>query len=153
MNSAGLNLVQVGPEMGRTCARARCGVHFAQGALEVWNTYKEPPTVPLSRWHLHRGPSTSVSSLTWPLGHDALTADHPVARTNQEQRWLPKLTTGQASLTRNKSRTSSNWINPALDLPAHDDRNHRDQIQAFPTSGCRQAQLVESISITSMWGC
>jgi hypothetical protein len=74
MNSAGLNLVQVGPETGRTRARARCGVYFAQGTLAVWNTYKEPPTVPLSRWHLQRAPSTSVSSLTWPLGHGALTA-------------------------------------------------------------------------------
>jgi hypothetical protein len=153
MNSAGLNLVQVGLETGRTRARACCDVHFVQGTQAVWNTYKEPPTVLLSRWHLHRGPSTSVSSLTRPLSHDALTADHPVARTGQEQRWLPKLTTGQASLTRNKSRTSSNWSNPALDLPAHDDRNHQDQIQVFPTSGWRQAQLVESISITSMRGC
>jgi hypothetical protein len=43
MNSAGLNLVQVGPETGRTRARARCGVHFAQGTMAVSNTYKEPP--------------------------------------------------------------------------------------------------------------
>jgi hypothetical protein len=49
MNSAGLNLVQVGLETGRTRARACCDVHFVQGTLVVRNTYKEPPTVPLSR--------------------------------------------------------------------------------------------------------
>jgi hypothetical protein len=150
MNSVGLNLVQASTETGRSCAR---GANLAQRPLAVWNTHKEPPTVPLSRWHLHRGPSTSVSSLTRPLGHGALTANHPITRTGQEQWWLTKLTTGQALPTRGDPRTGSNWINPALDLLAHNDGDHQDQIQAFPMSGCRQAQLVESTSITSMQGC
>jgi hypothetical protein len=43
---------------------------------------------------LQKPPSSSVSSLTRPLDDDALTADHQVARTGQEQRRLPKLAAG-----------------------------------------------------------
>jgi hypothetical protein len=73
----------------------------------------------------------SVSSLNRSLGHDALTADHPVARTGQEQQWLPKLATGQTLLIRGDPRTDSNWINPALDLPNHGDGEHRTPIKMF----------------------
>jgi hypothetical protein len=66
---------------------------------------------------------------------------------------MPKLTTGQVLLTRGEPSTGFNWVNPALDLPAHDDGDHRDQIKAFPLSGCRQAYLVDSTSITSIRGC
>jgi hypothetical protein len=153
MNSAGPNLVQVGPETGRTCARAlRCPFCVGDpGGLKYLS--RALPTVPLSRWHLHRGPLIYVSSLNRSPSHGALTADHPVARTDQEQRRLPKLTTGQVLPSRGDPRTCSNWINSTLDLPAHDDSDHRDQIQVFPMSGCHQAQLVESTSITSMQRC
>jgi hypothetical protein len=73
----------------------------------------------------------SVSSLNRSLGHDALTADHLVARTGQEQRRLPKLATGQALPIRGDLRTGSNWINPALDLPDHGDGEHRTPINMF----------------------
>jgi hypothetical protein len=41
-------------------------------------------------------------------GHDALAAGHLVARTGHDRRWLPKLTNGQALLTRGDHRTSLN---------------------------------------------
>jgi hypothetical protein len=91
--------------------------------LHFWAKFG--PSRPIHKQHFHKGPSTSVSSLTRSPGHDALTADHPVAWTGQEQRRLPKLATGQALPTRGDPRTCSNWINPALDLPDHGDDEHR----------------------------
>ena len=41
-------------------------------------------------------------------GHNALAAGHLVARTGHDRRWLPKLTNGQALLTRGEPRTSLN---------------------------------------------
>jgi hypothetical protein len=134
-------------------ARARCGVHFAQGTLAVEISIKSPPTVPLSRWHLHRGPLISVSSLNRSLGHGALTADHPVAQTDQEQRRLPKLATSQTLPTRGDPRTGSNWINPALDLLDHGDGEHRTPIKMFRLIKWGQGQWVEQTTITSTCGC
>jgi hypothetical protein len=41
-------------------------------------------------------------------GHDALAAGHLVGPIDHDRRWLPKLTNGQALLTRGEPRTSLN---------------------------------------------
>jgi hypothetical protein len=86
-------------------------------------------------------------------GNDALAAGHLVARTGHDRRWLPKLTNGQALLTRGEPRTSLNWTNTALDSPDHGDGEYRIQIKVFRLIESGQAQRVEPMSITSMCGC
>jgi hypothetical protein len=111
-------------------ARPRC--RSCEKALDVLNNLNNVQwTIPCVTDTLQKPPSSSVSSLTRPLGHGALTADHPVAWTGPEQRRLPKLAIGQALPTRCEPRTSSNWVNPDQNLPDHDDGEHRTPIKMF----------------------
>jgi hypothetical protein len=77
--------------------RARTLPHYrsCEKVLVVLNNLNSVQrAIPCVTDTLQKPPSSSVSSLTRPLDHDALTADHPIARTDQEQRRLPKQVAG-----------------------------------------------------------
>jgi hypothetical protein len=140
------------PRQSRARPRPRC--RSCEKALDVLNNLNSVQwTIPCVTDTLQKPPSSSVSSLTRPLGHGALTADHPAARTGQDWWRLPKLTMGWVLLTRGDPRTGSNWINPTLDLPDHGEGEHRTQTKMFRLIKWGQAQWVEQMTIASMCRC
>jgi hypothetical protein len=79
----------------RKIARARPHCRSCEKILVVLNNLNSVQrAIPCVTDTLQKSPSSSVSSLTRPLDHDTLTVDHPVARTGQEQRRLPKQVAG-----------------------------------------------------------
>jgi hypothetical protein len=99
MNSVGLNSAQTGLQK-RGHARARaCVAGLAKRPLINQITGEEP----LATIHCLTDKCTEVPRFLFLLqidpDYDALIVDHPVARTGQDRRWLPKLIIGQASLT------------------------------------------------------
>jgi hypothetical protein len=77
--------------IGLNLARARPRCRSCEKVLVVLNNLNRVQrAIPCVTDTLQKPPSSSVSSLTRPLDYGALTADHPVARTGQEQQRLPK---------------------------------------------------------------
>jgi hypothetical protein len=66
-------------------ARPRLCYRSCEKALDVSNNLNSVQrTIPGVTDTLQKPPSSFVSSLTRPLGHGALTADHPAAQTGQD---------------------------------------------------------------------